>query len=233
MRENARPRGRPGGMASVTAGVAAVAVAGLEVRRMRLGFDDADDPQVMLAFFREHPQLYTATGVLWLLVGLAVVVAAVSLWQAVLAAQPGLMVSVGSVFGLVSGAFFFAQGALRLQSPGTILHIASLDEESGEAAYAAVQMAGTQGFGSAGGYALAIWATAVALGTWRSRALPRLVPALAVLPATFLFLGLVNGLYAVPEQLYLPYLAAVVAGLPLWCLGLGIALLRLESPGRP
>ncbi len=227
-RELQQESARPAGLASIVAGVGAVAVAWLENHRSSIGFNDADDPRVMLAFFREHREMYTSTGVLWMVIGVAVTAAVIGLWRSALAARPGIVVSVGSVFGLISGAFFFAQGVLRIQTPGTVLHIAGLDKGNGEAAYAAVQMAGTQGFGSAGGFALAIWASAVALGTLRSRALPRPVAVLAVLPALFLLMGVLGGLFGPLEELYLLYLAAVVVGLPLWCVGLGIALLLLK-----
>lgn len=201
---------------------------GTEARRTSLGFEDADDPRVMLDFFRAHADLYTTSGILLILVGIALAVAVLALWRVTSAAGPGLLSPFGAVFGLFSAAFFFAQGALRVQSPETVLHIASLDEPSGLAAYAAVQMAGTQGFGSAGGFALAVWAIAVAVATWRGRSLPRLVGVLAVLPAAFLLIALFGRFIEASEGLYLLYVASVALGLPLWCMGVGVALLRLK-----
>ncbi len=225
-----RSEARRGGLAAILVGIAALAVVGLEIRRQSLGFEDPDNPRTMLSFFRQYPDLYTATGILWVLIAIALVVVVLVLWRVIPAAGSGLLIPVGTVFGLFSSAFFFAQGVLRVQSPGTILHIANLNEESGEAAYAAVQMAGTQGFGSAGGLAFAVWAVAVAVGTWRARTLPRVVALLSVLPALFLLLVLFGGLTDVEalnsQALYLLYLASVVVGLPLWCIGLGIVLLR-------
>ncbi len=218
---------RRGGVAALLAGLGASGVVGLEARRSSLGFEDADDPRVMLDFFREHADLYTASGILLILVGIALAVAVLVLWRVTSPAAPGLLNRFGAVFGLFSSAFFFCQGALRVQSPRTILHIADLDEASGLAAYAAVQMAGTQGFGSAGGFALAVWAIAVAVATWPGRTLPRFVAALAVLPAAFLLIA-VFGPLVEAEGVYLLYLAGVVLGLPLWCLGVGMALLRLK-----
>lgn len=221
---------RGGGVAALWAGLGSLGVAGLEARRTSLGFEDADDPRVMLAFFREHADLYTTSGILLILVGIALAVAVLALLRVTSAADPGLLSSVGAVFGLFSAAFFFAQGALRVQSPETILHIANYDEASGLAAYAAVQMAGTQGLGSAGAFALAVWALAVAGATWRPRTLPRPVAVLAVLPATFLLIALLGSLVEAAEGLYLLYVGSVVLGLPLWCLGVGVALLRLKPP---
>lgn len=221
---------RRGGVAALLAGLGAFGVAGLEARRTSLGFHDADDPRVMLDFFRQHPDLYTLSGILLMLIGVALVVAVLVLWRVTSAADPGLLLPIGAVFGLFSSAFFFAQGALRVQSPETILHIASLDEQSGRAAYAAVQMAGTQGLGSSGGFALAIWAITVAVATWRGRTLPRPVAALAALPAAFLAIALLGPLIEAFEGLYVLYVAGVVLGLPLWCMGVGVALLRLKAP---
>ncbi len=224
---------RQGGVAAILAGVGAFAVVGLEARRTSLGFNDADDPRVMLRFFREHPDLYTTSGIALVLVGIALAVAVLVLWRVTSAADPGLFVRIGAVFGLFSSAFFFAQGVLRVQSPGTILHIAGLDEESGMAAYAAVQMAGTQGFGSAGAFSLAVSAVALAVGTWRGRTLPRVVAVLAVPPAAFLLTGLLGPLTEASQALYLVYIASVVLGLPFWCMGVGVALLRLKPPTSP
>lgn len=221
------PYSRWGGVAAIVAALAALGVAGLEARRSSLGFADADDPRVMLEFFRQHADLYTTSGLLLVLLGISLAVAVLALWRATSAAAPGLLDAFGAVFGLFSTAFFFAQGVLRVQSPETILHIAGLDEASGLAAYAAVQMAGTQGLGSSGGFALAIWAVAVAVATWPTRTLPRPVALLAVLPATFLLIGLVGPLTGA-DGLYLLYLAGVLLGLPLWCIGVGMALLRLR-----
>ncbi|MEX2290934.1 MAG: hypothetical protein WD794_11490 [Mycobacteriales bacterium] len=49
-------------MAAILAGVAALVVVALEARRTSLGFNDADDPRVMLSFFRQHPDVYTVSG---------------------------------------------------------------------------------------------------------------------------------------------------------------------------
>lgn len=213
-------------------GISVLAVVGLEIRRQSLGFDDADNPHTMLSFFRQHPDLYTATGLLWILIAIGLVVVVLVLWRVILARGSGLLIPFGSVFGLFSAAFFFAQGVLRVQSPGTILHIASLNEESGLAAYAAVQMAGTQGFGSAGGFAFAVWAITVAVATWRARTLPRLVAVLALLPALFLLMGLLGPLTEASETseaLYLLYIGVGVFATPFWSIGLGVALLRVRA----
>lgn len=219
---------RSGGVAALLAGLGAVGVVGLEARRSSLGFDNADDPRVMLEFFRQHADLYASSGLLLIVVGISLAVAVLALWRATSAADPGLLNALGAVFGLFSSAFFFAQGVLRVQAPETILHIADLDEASGLAAYAAVQMAGTQGLGSSGGFALALWAVAVAVATWPRRTLPRPVAVLAVLPAAFLLIGLLGPLVGESYGLYLLYLAGVLLGLPLWCVGVGVALLRLK-----
>lgn len=229
----ARPAdGRPGGVAAIIAGVGLLGVVGLEARRTSQGFQDADNPRVMLRYFEEHADLYTISGLLQILTGAMLVVTALALWRLTSVARPRLINSVGAAFGLLSAAFFFAQGVLRVQSPGTILHIAGLDEQAGLASYAAVQMAGTQGFGSSGGFALAIWAICVGIASWREPTLPRLLAGFAVLPTAFLLIGLLGSLYEAAQSLYLLYFASAALGLPVWCIGLGVVLLRLKSSTR-
>lgn len=228
-----RADARRGGAAALIAGFAALGVTGLEARRGSLGFDDADDPRVMLMYFREHADLYVIGGLLQVLLGMAAATAVIALWRLTSAAAPTMLNAVATVFGLFSSACFFAQGVLRVQSPGTILHIAGLDEQSGRAAYAAVQMAGTQGLGSAGAFALALWAAGVAVATWRPGALPRPVAAMAVLPFGFVLIGLFGPLAEGADALYPLYVLSATVGLPLWCVAVGVALLRLARSATP
>lgn len=227
-----RPRavhGRSGGVAAIVAGLGLLGVVGLEIRRTNLGFHDADDPRVMLGYFREHADLYVLSGLLQILTAVMLVAVAVAMWRSLTAPHPRLIDSVGTVFALFSAAYFFAQGVLRVQSPATVLHMGGLDEQAGVSAYAAVQMAGTQGFGSSGGFALAIWAICVGIASWRGPTLPRPLAGLAVLPAAFLLIGLLGALDEAAEGLYLLYVASAAFGLPLWCIGLGVVMLRLKS----
>lgn len=220
---------RIGGVSLLVAAVAFSATWALELYRGSLGFEDADNPATMIAFLRAHPDVYTWSGIAFVIMGVALVVAVLSLWE-LSASEPHLVAlrAVG-VLGLVGAAFFFAQGVLRVQAPGTLMHMAGLGRESGEAAFLAVQMAGTQGFASAGGFALDLWAVGTSVTALRRRTLPRYVAVLAVAPAAHVLLGLFGPLLdPLPFALYLVYIAAI-PGVILWCGALAVALLRLPS----
>lgn len=121
-----------------------------------LGFRDADNPAVMISFLRQHSDVFTLTGLVSVLMGLSLVVAVISIWEIAPKGSGTMVLRVGTVFGPFSAVYFFGQGVLRVQSPGTLLHMAGLDPDWGIAGYLAVQMAGTQGLGSAGGFALSV-----------------------------------------------------------------------------
>ncbi|MEQ1738074.1 MAG: hypothetical protein ABL886_16935, partial [Rhodoglobus sp.] len=117
----------------------------------------------------------------------------------------------------------------------TVPHIQSLDQSWGESAYLAVQMAGTQGLMSTGMMALAAWLVALAVLLVRRGA--RAVALFAVLPAgvlVILALDLAlpflddNG----PEWLFLVYIASAIVGIPLACIGFGIALAGRRTQER-
>lgn len=223
--------GKVGGAAMIVVALGLAGFFGLEGYRGSLGFEDADNPAVMLQFLRQHPQLYSLIGAIFVVIAAALVVAVVAVWHIALPKGIGIASQVASVFGLFSAAFFFAQGVLRVQSPGTIVHIDNLSHQSGLAAYAAVQMAGTQGFGSSGAFALAIWGVGTAIGGARAGLLSKPALFLTVLPALFILTGLGGPLLGSPDGLYVVYMLSLL-GLIVWCFAVGLRLLSLEPPDR-
>ena len=134
-----------------------------------------------------------------------------------------------STFGLFAAAFFFGNGVIHIQAPGTLTYIESLNYEWGIAAYLAVQMAGTQGFGSAGIFALSIWVIGLSLVGWRSRSLPRPLALLGIMPALPWLMGFLARLELLPEGLWLLYIGSIILAIPLWSVVLGVFLLRSKS----
>ncbi len=219
--------GKVGGTALIVVGLGLAGFFALEGYRGSLGFSDADNPTMMLEFLRQHGRLYAVMGVIFVLIAMALVFAVISVWEVVAHERKGLTMRFASAFGLFSAAFFFAQGILRVQTPGTVVHIDNLNHESGLAAYAAVQMAGTQGFGSSGAFALAMWGVGTTVATFRTGVLPKAVLVATVFPALFILTGLGGPLIGSPDGLYMVYMLSLL-GLMVWCLALGMRLLRLK-----
>lgn len=221
-----------GGAATIVVGLGLAGFFGLEGYRGSLGFEDADNPEVMVEFLRQHAQLYTLTGLVFVIIAAAMVLAVVAVWRVAAPRGRGLAMQFASVFGLFSAAFFFAHGVLRVQSPDTIVHIDNLSHESGLAAYAAVQMAGTQGFASSGAFALAVWGVGIAIGSIGSGILSKPVLSLTVLPVLFLLSALGGPLLGSPDGLYMVYMLSLL-GLMVWCFALGLRFMRLKWDDGP
>jgi hypothetical protein len=222
-----RTSGRLGGASLLLMAMAYSAFWALELYRQALGFQDADNPAVMIAFLRQHPDVYTWSGIAFVAMGVALVVAVLAVWD-LMGSEPGAVVlRAAAVLGLFAAAFFFGQGVLRVQAPGTLLHMAGMGSEWGHAAFLAVQMAGTQGFASAGAFALSLWAVGTSLAGQRGRALPRFVAVLAIAPAAHLLLGLFGPLLdSLGGVGYLIYTGAGVVGITVWLIALGVVLFR-------
>lgn len=220
---------RAGGAAAIIVGLGLATYFALEQLRVNLGFVDADDPSVMISFLREHSDLYVVTGIVFLLIGLSLLVLALAVWNVAHAARRGLALQAATAVGVLAAAYFFGQGVLRVQAPGTLLHIDGLNHDWGLAAFTAVQLAGTQGLASAGSFGLSIWAVAVVVITRGSGLLPRFVSWLAIIPAVHLLVGMVGPFDVLPDAAYLLYIAALF-GVIVWCLALGLALLLWKEP---
>lgn len=221
-----RISGRLGGAALLLAALCFFAFWALEAYRQALGFQDADNPATMISFLIQHPDVYTWSGIAFVVMGVALVVAVLTVWDLIGSELGTVSLKAAGVLGLFAALFFFGQGILRVQSPGTLIHMYGLGSEWGHAAFLAVQMAGTQGLASAGAFALSLWAVGTSLAGQRRRALPRFVLALAVAPALHLLIGLFGPLLdPLPFAGYLVYMAATFGLIP-WCIALGVVLLR-------
>jgi hypothetical protein len=222
-----------GGVALLVVAVAYSTTWALELYRGSLGFEDADNPATMIAFLRDHPHVYTWSGIAFVVMAVALVLAVLAVREHFAHAPETVVMRTSAVLGLFAAAFFFGQGVLRVQAPGTLMHMAGLGREWGHAAFLAVQMAGTQGFASAGGFALDIWVVGTSLAGLRHRALPRFVGVLAVAPAAQLLIGLFGPLLdPLPGAVYFLYMASIL-GVIVWCVAFAVLLLlRPVPPGR-
>lgn len=214
------------GFALVVAGVALAAASAFELV-VGDARGDGDNPADSLRYFSEFGQLYVYSGFALVLGGVALVTAVVGVLRFV--GAPSLAFATASTFGVLAGGFLAVGGVMRMQAVGTVPHIQSLNEGWGESAYLVVQMAGTQGVLSTGMMAGAAWLVALTILLFR-RGLP-VLGLLAVLPATMLgilLLDLVAPSVAesafASEVTFLVYLASGLAGIPIACIGLGIAL---------
>ncbi len=192
------------------------------------GLQDGDNPASSLAFITQSGDLYFLSGLAYALAGGVLVLATHSASDSLAAPTRSPFTKTASTFGLIAAAFFFAHGVLRIQSPGTLAYIASLDRDWGLSAYLAVQMSGTQGLASAGIFALSIWAVGVSTTIWLRRSLSRSLALLGVLPALPWIMGLLGRTQALPESLWLLYIGSIFLGIPIWSAGLGVALIRVD-----
>lgn len=181
---------------------------------------DGDNPADSLVYLAAAGRSYLWSGAMVALGGAALVVGAVGRMRA-RSSQPESMLShVSLVFAIAGSTLLIGAGVLRMQATGTVPHIASLDRDWGEAAYLAVQMAGTQGLLSAGTFILLGVTMGLSIAEWREGM--RAAPVAAVVPATALVVLL--GDLVVPafeslasESLFLVYVASALIGVPLWC----------------
>lgn len=203
---------RYAGLGLVTVGLALPAAFLLEAATRPAG-TDGDNAADSLVYLQEHGTAYAMSGA-------CLVIAAIGLIRAATAVpwRTPFLTAVGSV---AAGLWTFT-GALRISSPGPIDHISGYDRAWGEAAYLAVQMAGTQG-GLLGGVVLiAFWIVSGSVLAWRSHALPRGLCALGLVALVYPVgtgMSLLGG--DVPSALWVAGVASLFLGLPVWCLAVG------------
>ncbi|MBX0300169.1 hypothetical protein K2F54_09295 [Cryobacterium sp. 1639] len=206
----------------------------LETTARTEGMDDGDNPAEGLALFAVNPSAYSLSGLALSTSAIALLLLLVlTVAETALRSARPLYARFVTGLGLISVVLFFLAGVIRLQAPGTVTHIASLDRDWGLAAYLAVQMSGTQGALSAAIFACALWSTGLCVASARPRSLPVAVLVLGVLPAlvVLLPLGALVGRLAgqsIADLVYPVYLVAIVVGLPLFMLALGAALWRMR-----
>jgi hypothetical protein len=175
----------------VVAGIAGLAWFWAELAPQRTPYVDTDDPAQGLAFITANP---TA----WPLAGLALGIAAVALVATMLgmrvrlhAASAGgregdgassVAIDTVTVVGLFSAAMLFGMAAVRM-SGGPVRYVQGLDQSWGETAYLVTQFVGIQALVTGGFVLLELWLIGFAWLGLRRRLIPRVVAALAVLPA--------------------------------------------------
>lgn len=219
--------GPAAGIALALSGIATVLASVIEFAPGNLARGDGDNPADSLAYLNEHGTSYSYSGLALVIGGALLVVAVVGIYR-ITAHMASLAYSATSVFGVLAGGFLVVAGVMRMQAVGTVPHIQSLNESWGEAAYLAVQMAGTQGLLSAGVMALAAWLVSLTVlfamcRLWAPVAFgvfPLIV--LLVLATDLIFPTLAES--SSSEILFLAYIAALAFGMPLCSAACGIAL---------
>ena len=218
---------RFGALSLIVFAIAGIAWFALELAPPLLGFEDTDDPSVSLQFLREHSDIYVLAGIVLILMAITLTVATFAVSDVAAPRSNSLALRSTSAFGLFSAAFFFAHGAVR-EGAGPLLYIDSLNHDWGQAAYLAVQMVGIHGFAQAAIFGLCTWAVGISLICLRSKAIPLALCALGALPAFRLMSALLGPLGVLPDGLWFLSMASI-PGVMLWCLILGIVLLRKAS----
>lgn len=187
---------------------------------------DGDNPADSLAYLAVAGRAYLWSGALMAIGGAALVIGAVGRLRARAGSAASMLTQVALVFTIISAGLLIGAGVLRMQATGTVDHIASLDPAWGEAAYLAVQMAGTQGMMSAGTFILLAVAVTLSIGEWRTGMRAPLIA--AVLPA--IALAFLFGDLLIPslessttEGLFLVYVGSALLGIPLWSAVYGVS----------
>ncbi len=194
-----------------------------------VGFEDGDNPLVSLAFLRQDANLYFLSGLAAVLAAILLVVSVLALNDMILQSPGSLLGRTASTFGLFTSAFIFGHGILKMNVPGTLLYMESLDPEWGQAAYLAVQMAGTQGLAAAGIFGLSIWAIGLSVAGVRQGALPLGMAILGIVPTLPWLMGLLGRAGILPDSLWLLYIVSIILGIPIWSMVLGVFFLRQKS----
>jgi len=215
---------KSGGLALILFVLCFFAVFALEGVRGSLGFQDADNPGVMMRFLNERIDIFTYSGILFVLMGVLLAFAALSVWESAGQESRRLIFRFGILFALFAAAYFFANGILRIQAPGTLLHIEKLNRDWGLGGYLAVQMAGTQGLGSAGGFAVTVWVLSLSLFNFRARVYWQGLSWLGLATIAQLFGGFFGPLLPSIDMIYSVYILGILATF-IWCLLFGISLL--------
>ncbi|MGV8895425.1 MAG: hypothetical protein ACOH10_09640 [Rhodoglobus sp.] len=222
------------GIALVAAGIALAATTILELA-VGDARGDGDNPADSLRYLSEFGQLYVYSGFALVAGGVALVAGVLGVLRFV--GMPSLAFGTASTFGVLAGGFLAVGGVMRMQANGTVPHIQNLNESWGESAYLVVQIAGTQGVLSTGMMATAAWLVSLAILLFRRGS--RALALLAILPATMFSILLLDLLVpslatsaSASEVVFLAYLASAFAGIPIACIGFGIALTSTSVQAR-
>jgi hypothetical protein len=217
---------RVAGLSAIAFAVAAIAWFVLESTPQRLGFEDTDDPALMVGFIRQHPEAFVQAGALLLLMAVSLTVAVLAVRLAVEPRSGGVGLWVTSAFGLFAAGQFLFGGAVRVGSSGPLLHMADLQPAWGEVAYVAAQVI-SQAVLNGGILALCLWAVGLSVMGLRTKVIPVGLAALGIVPAYRIVVGILGPLGIWPDMDIGWILGiASIFGTVLWCLVLGVVLLR-------
>ena len=221
-----------GGSTLVVFCLAVVALVVLEGQRSGLGFEDADNPRVMIWFLQQRVDLFTYTGFINVVMGISLAVAAFAVWDALTKEQSSMLLRLGTLAALVGSALFFVNGVLRIQAPGTLLHMAGMDSDWGISGYVALQIVGHPGAGvGQGGFALAIWEVSIGIVNFRSRIFWVGFSWLGILAAAGMLSSAFFGPLLPDSGLIYPiYVVSILFVMIIWCLLVGINLLSKKEP---
>lgn len=221
-----------GGIAAIVFGVAGLVWTALQLSQVTLGFEDTDSPGVSLAYLRGHLDNYLQQGLAMFVMALALTILVFAVWDLFAGRSSSLGLRTISTLGLVAAACFFLFGVLRY-GVRPLLHIDGLDPSWGEAAYLVQQIAGVHGFAPAAILTMCGWAVGVGVLGYRSRALPRWLALLAVIPA-FRLVSILGPLLppdALSGELWIVSLISI-PGSVVWFILLGAVLLRRALVSR-
>jgi hypothetical protein len=213
-------------ISTIVFALAATAWFVLEGTPPRLGFEDTDDPAIMVGFIRQHPEVFVQAGTMLVLMAICLAVAVQAVQEVVRPQSDGVGARSTSAFGLFAAALFLFGGAVRIGSSGPLLHMAGLREAWGEGAYVAAQVV-SQAVLIGGIFAVCLWAVGLSLIGLRTKVIPLALCALGVLPTFRIVSGLLGPLGLLPDVGVLwVFSIASIFGTILWCLVLGVVLLR-------
>ena len=220
---------RAAGLSAIVFAIAGVCWFALESTPPRLGFEDTDDPALMVGFIREHPEVFVQAGMALIVMALSLTVAVLGVAEVIGPGSSQVGLRSSSAFGLFAAAFFLFGGAIRIGSSGPLLHMAGLRTEWGEGAYLAAQVV-SQGVLGGGILALSLWVVGLSVIGLRTKALPTALCALGFVPAFRIVSGTLGPLGLLPDiGIFWPLAMASILGTVLWCLLLGTVLLRRGS----
>ncbi len=198
----------------------------LEGTPPRLGYEDTDDPAVMVGFIRQYPQVFVQSGTMLVLMAISLTIAVLAVAEVVGPRSGTVGLRSTSAFGLFSAGLFLFGGSVRIGSSGPLLHMAGLREEWGEGAYLAAQVV-SQALLIGGILALCLWAVGLSLIGLRTKAIPLALCVLGVLPAFRIASGMLGPLGLLPDSDVLWIISiASIFGTILWCFILSLVLLR-------
>ena len=190
----------------------------------------------MIRFIRLHPGVFVQAGTALLLMALSLTVAVLAVGDAMGGrdgGRDGLALRTTSAVGLFAAALFVFGGAVRVGSSGPLLHMTGLRDAWGEAAYVAAQVV-SQAVLIGGLLCLCVWAVGLSVIGARARVLPLALCLFAVVPG-FRVVGVVLGALGVLGDADILWILAIMSipGSILWCLGLGLVLLRRSFRSSP